>query len=75
MTNGRLLSIDYENNAEKWWDSGGRDLWESFAGDAYSDNIFLSESDINLFLKMASKIPGWNEGPAYAKNPVVVSDL
>ena len=26
-----VVSVDYENNAEEWWDRGGRELWYSFA--------------------------------------------
>lgn len=67
-----VVSVDYENNATEWWESGGRELWEQFAGDARADEAVMSDQQVRQFLLKAKRIPGWNGGPQYAPNPIMM---
>ena len=69
------LSIDFENPAEQWWESGGRDLWESLAEEADASAIVVEDSIARSWLTQAAEIPGWHDGPEYAPHPVCTSDV
>jgi hypothetical protein len=69
------LAIDFENPATKWWDGGGRDLWESLAEGFDTSTIVLEESLAHSWLEQARKIPGWDDGPEYAPFPVALRDV
>lgn len=73
------ISVDYENNAVRWWDAGGRELWEKWAGeddsDSDSDALILEEHMLQYFLEDAERIEGWSDGPNHARTPVVINDL
>lgn len=64
------LSIDFENPARVWWQSGGTDLWEGITGDADANSVVVEESLASSWITEAEKIPGWSNGPDYAPNPV-----
>lgn len=66
-----ILAIDTENNAEEWWDEGGRELWQKYSPEM-EDSIELPKSKANIFLDQAKKIKGWNKGPKYAPYPIVI---
>lgn len=76
------VSVDYENNAEEWWDNGGRELWIAFAAPVGNwSNVgwrcekTASGKDVAAFLEAAKKISGWAAGPYYAKYPVFVTEV
>jgi hypothetical protein len=66
------ITIDYENNAEKWWDGGGRELWEAFSGGKFRTEKITGVKEMMDFLIEVEKIPGWNTGPDHAKYPFCV---
>lgn len=70
------VSIDYENNAEEWWENGGRELWNAFV----SPTTWISEQkvigrEVVVFLEVAKQIPGWDAGPEHAKYPFFVTEV
>ena len=68
------ITIDYENNAEEWWDGGGRALWKQLVSpDFWLDEKIVSGEILDAFLDAAEKIPGYSDGPEYAENPFCVS--
>ena len=69
------LAIDFENPAETWWESGGRDLWESIAEGFDNNDVVLEESLARSWLEQAAQIPGWDAGPEYAPHPVLLREL
>ncbi len=69
------LAIDFENPAEAWWESGGRDLWESIAEGFDNNDVVLDESLARSWLEQAARIPGWDDGPEYAPHPVLLREL
>jgi hypothetical protein len=80
MTNGMpknmvRLAIDFENAAELWWESGGRDLWESIV-EGFENNAALLERPLaDSWLAQAAQLPGWNEGPEHAPHPVRLEEV
>ena len=38
------LAIDFENPSPKWWDGGGRELWESILEGFDGSDVLLEES-------------------------------
>ena len=65
-----IVSVDYENNAEEWWDGGGRELWRRLvATDFWHDDLIIGGDELIAFLAEAEKIPGWSDGPDHAKYP------
>jgi hypothetical protein len=72
MIDGIKVTIDTENNAETWWDNGGRELWAEFFGaDAESGN--LSGQDYSEFRRRAIALPGFDTGPEYAPTPFIAA--
>lgn len=69
------LAIDFENPATTWWESGGRDLWESICESFDTSAIVLEDSLARSWLEQASLLPGWNDGPEYAPFPVALRDV
>ena len=69
------LSIDFENSAERWWDSGGRDLWESIALDPSDNAVVLDAPIAESWLAQAETLDGWSDGPDYAPHPIAREDV
>ncbi len=69
------LAIDFENPASGWWESGGRELWESVAEGFDTSQIVLERSLADSWLAQAAMIPGWDDGPEYAPHPVALKDV
>lgn len=65
------LMVDYENAAETWWTEGGHDLWEKYGGSMRDDEIEMTDAEAARFFEEAQRIPGWEDGPSYAPNPVI----
>lgn len=71
MSERITLSVDYENDGETWWESGGAEHWFSLAnGD---EEINVPAAVAAAWLLEAAKLPGWADGPAYARNPIFTS--
>lgn len=72
-----VLMIDWENNAEEWWEAAGKnfDIFEprisEWINKGSSPELLVSEEEGNKFLDAARTLPGWNDGPEYAPNPVI----
>ena len=62
------VRVDYENNGEEWWDAlrarpDGKRLERSIDG-----------GDLPLRdLATLVGLPGWSDGPDYARHPLIVS--
>lgn len=69
------LAIDYENPSRRWWECGGRELWEGVAEHADSPGVVVDEDLARSWLLEAAKIPGWDDGPEYAPHPVLQREL
>ncbi len=69
------LAVDFENPAEEWWESGGRDLWESIAEGFDTGAVLVEASLAHSWLEQAAEIPGWDNGPDYAPHPVGLKDV
>ncbi len=69
------LAIDFENPARRWWENGGRDLWESVSEGFEQNDIVVDESIAASWLAQAEKIEGWNDGPEYAPHPVLTKPV
>jgi hypothetical protein len=69
------LAIDFENPAPEWWESGGRDLWESVAEGFDNNDVVLEESLARSWIEQAARIPGWDSGHEYAPHPVGIREL
>jgi hypothetical protein len=69
------LAIDFENPARRWWEAGGRALWESVAEGFDTAHVLLDESLAASWIARAAAIPGWDDGPAYAPHPVTVKPV
>jgi hypothetical protein len=69
------LAIDFENPAREWWDSGGRDLWESLTEGFDNNDVVLDESLARSWLEQAAGIPGWEGGHEYAPHPILLKEL
>jgi hypothetical protein len=72
-----ILLIDSENCAIVWWEIARAKAhlfspaiatwlndWES--------EIEVTEDEAAEFLKIAQSLPGWNDGPDHAPNPVIL---
>lgn len=55
------LFVNFENNAEEWWDKGGHHLWHLVGGDG-KDYVFVHRELAKKFEGFASEIPGWEAG-------------
>jgi hypothetical protein len=66
------LAIDYENPARRWWEEGGRELWEGIAEREDAPHVVVEESLARSWLAQAQRLPGWDEGPEYAPHPIAI---
>ena len=69
------LSIDFENTSKIWWEQGGQELWKGITQDFDGNSVVVEESLAESWLKAASAIPGWKDGPEYAPNPVIGAEV
>lgn len=74
------IKIDEENNAEQWWDAA-RTLAARVSDPTFTRVMHAIErgdenmpsSDVEAFVAVARTLPGWDDGPSYARNPVLFS--
>lgn len=69
------LFIDFENPASEWWESGGRDLWESIVEGFDNNDALLDRALAESWLAQAAELPGWHGGPDYSPHPVRLVEL
>ena len=73
------IQVDYENNAEAWWDAAAVAAKEhTVAGEVFrallrSDEVRLASEDYAAWLQVARQLPSWNNGSSYAPCPVTMS--
>lgn len=72
------IAVDYENNAERWWDAARRHRSGCPAscghlldgtGAAETESATVTTEDADIFCAWASSLPGWADGPDYARHP------
>lgn len=71
------IQVDYENNAEEWWDNVrsmtpySSETKPLTHGNA--DSIILPEHEAQSFIDWASQIDGWHDdqAPGYAPEPLM----
>lgn len=78
---GRIsrISVDWENNAELWWDAA-RDAPDAPAAinklsERYDHDVYVPRSEVDAILAWGAKLPGWGDGPAYAPHPIIARDI
>ena len=69
------LAIDFENPGKLWWESGGRDLWESITEGFDNNDVAVDESIAESWIAAAAKLPGWTGGPEFAPHPVCLKEV
>lgn len=63
------VEVDFENNAQEWWDAlrahpdGARIEAEIDAGSLDARDLAICEA-----------LPGWRDGPTYARTALIVKD-
>ncbi len=69
------LAIDFENPGTEWWESGGRELWESIIEGFDNNDVAVEESIADSWLVEAAQIPGWKGGPECAPHPICLKQV
>ena len=84
------IGVDYENNAETWWDAARtqarreRDLYPETERELpascgaileNADEVTVSTKDAATFRAWASQLPGWATGPDHAPHPVTFTEV
>lgn len=70
-----ILAIDYENNAERWWDAVREaadvpaDLHPLIHGT--TDRVEVPADRIGALRQWCASLPGWADGPAHARHALV----
>jgi hypothetical protein len=68
------LAIDFENPARLWWQSGGRELWESLLESFDNSSVVVEESTARSCWPRPSD-SGWKDGPEYAPSPILLKPI
>jgi hypothetical protein len=84
MPTSVTVKVDFENNAETWWDAMRADLprlqesdpevaelLSRLGGDEHSVEI-VDANTIQRFCATVEAYPGWEDGPEYARNPLIL---
>jgi len=69
------LAIDFENPGEEWWQSGGRELWESILEGFDNNDVVVDRSIADSWLAQAAQIAGWGGGPEWAPHPICLKEV
>ncbi|MEE2674843.1 MAG: hypothetical protein VX466_13660 [Myxococcota bacterium] len=69
------LCIDFENPAPEWWESGGRDLWESVVEGFDNNDALLDRALAESWLSHAARLPGWSGGPEHSPHPIRIDEI
>lgn len=77
----KRICIDYENNAQEWWDAAVANVascpisCRPLVGRSSLDEVVVTDQDATAFTEWAAALPGWSDGPDYARHPVVLHDV
>jgi len=69
------LTIDFENPATEWWESGGRELWEAIVEGFETSSALVERNIAESWVAQASRLPGWEAGPEHSPHPVRVVEV
>ncbi|MBW1883579.1 MAG: hypothetical protein JRJ58_08635 [Deltaproteobacteria bacterium] len=69
------LAIDFENPGTEWWESGGRELWESITEGFESNEVAVDKTIADSWVVQAARIPGWQGGPEFAPHPICLKQI
>jgi hypothetical protein len=69
------LTIDFENPAREWWESGGQDLWESVLEGFDNHSALLERALAESWLAQAATLPGWAGGPEHSPHPIRIDEV
>jgi hypothetical protein len=69
------LAIDFENPSPKWWDGGGRDLWEAILEGFDNNSVVVDRGIADSWLVEAAKLPGWSGGSEYSPHPICIKEI
>ena len=69
----KKILIDWENNAEPFWEALAKDenAPAEFKGD---ESFIVSDARAAEILAYCEKLPGWDDGPSYARHPILIQD-
>lgn len=76
----KRILVDQENNAERFWDEvqDRAERGEKFAvllsGLDLTDILYLGDDEAEELLAYARQVPGWADGPEYAREALLVQD-
>lgn len=75
------ISVDYENNASRWWsaaylarDGAPASCLPLLLGAEHEDAVTVSDEDAAAFRAWGEKLPGWGDGPVFAREPFTFRD-
>ena len=73
------LAIDFENPSPKWWEGGGRDLWDAILEGFDNNDVVVDRSIADSWLAEAAKLPvPWSQALGNSRavrvEPVVPGD-
>jgi hypothetical protein len=66
------LVIDFEHTSRRWWDAGGKALWDAITDEPGAGKVVVDEDLAASWIAQAEAIPGWNDGPEYAPHPIAL---
>lgn len=74
-----MLRIDFENDAGTWWGATARtsDAPAAFAaldGSCYSE-VECSRVEAEAVIAWGATLPGWSDGPEYARHPLIIVEI
>jgi hypothetical protein len=69
------LSVDFEHPSRTWWENGGQELWDGVVGGFEESKVVLDDDLAASWLARARAIPGWNDGPEYARHPIAATPV
>ena len=80
-TDKYLVSTDWENNAEEWWDAADEsgtappEMRPLLDGSTDDDRVTVSAEAYDRIRRWAESLPGWATGPEYAETPLLFRPL
>lgn len=74
------LVVDWENNADTWWEAAHEsDTAPAFAAEWIHSTprtgLEVTKAQADEFRGWAASLPGWSDGPAYARHPVLFQEV
>lgn len=76
------IMVDYECNAEKWWEAARQSADNQLAPkeirdwvNSFDDEIYVDKRVLKEIIDWASSLPEWDEGPVHARYPLLIQDV